>query len=186
MNIFYIFSKKIIEIFKISKKNKSRIGTSPVVSNVILASTTLLIGFIMIGSTMNWSVTTSMEYKIATEKAIASQKSNMIIEHVQIINNKAYIYLYNIGKIPLRIVCVNIYKLGEAPPPPNYELKTFTDGKTLLDINEFKCLIEDIDSSLIGNSLVIRVYAIALTLFDPNNPGKNIEWGIKIDYFYNV
>jgi hypothetical protein len=186
MNIFYIKSKKIIGIFKINRKNRSKIGTSAVVSNVILASTTLLIGFIMIGSTMNWSLTTSMEYGVATEKAIASQKSNLIIEHVQIIDNKAYIYLYNIGKIPLRIVCVNIYKLGEAPSSPNYELKTFTDGKTLLDINDFKCLIENIDSSLVGSSLVIRVYAIAFTIFDPYNPSKNIEWGIKIDYLYNA
>jgi hypothetical protein len=186
MNIFYIKSKKIIGIFKINRKNRSKIGTSAVVSNVILASTTLLIGFIMIGSTMNWSLTTSMEYGVATEKAIASQKSNLIIEHVQIIDNKAYIYLYNIGKIPLRIVCVNIYKFGEAPSSPNYELKTFTDGKTLLDINDFKCLIENIDSSLVGSSLVIRVYAIAFTIFDPYNPSKNIEWGIKIDYLYNA
>jgi|GEM_PF-4259962 len=186
MNIFYIKFKKIIEVFKINRRNRSKIGTSPVVSNVILASTTLLIGFIMIGSTMNWSLTTSMEYGVATEKAIASQKSNLIIEHVQIIDNKAYIYLYNIGRIPLRIVCINIYKLGEAPPSPKYELKTFTDGKTLLDINDFKCLIENIDPSLLGKSLVIRVYAIAFTIFDPYNPAKNIEWGIKIDYLYNA
>lgn len=165
---------------------KRKIGVSPVVSNVILASTTLLIGFIIMGATINWTLTTSMEYGVATEKAVASQKSNLIIEHVQIINNKAYIYLYNIGRIPLRIVCVNIYKLGESAAPKKYELKTFTDGKTLLDINEFKCLIEDIDPSLIGNSLIIKVYAIAYTIFDPNNPEKNIEWGVIVDYLYKI
>lgn len=139
----------------------------------------------MIGSTMNWTLTTSMEYGVATEKAIASQKSNLIIEHVQIIDNKTYIYLYNIGKISLRVVGVSIFKLGESKAP-NYELKTFTDGKTLLDTNEFKCLIEEIDPSLVGNILIIKVYALAFTIFDPNNPGKNIEWGIVVDYLYNV
>ncbi len=167
-------------------KLKRKTGISPVVGNVILASTTLLIGFIMMGATMNWTLTTSMEYGVATEKAVASQKSNLIIEHVQIINNKTYIYLYNIGRIPLRVVCVSIYKLGESATPKKYELKTFTDGKTLLDINEFKCLIEDIDPSLIGNSLIIKVYAIAYTIFDPSNPEKNIEWGVVVDYLYNV
>jgi hypothetical protein len=176
------------KLIKRKRKDKIflKIGISPIVSTIILVSITLLIGFIIMGFTMGWSLNSSREYGLEINKAIAQQKSNLLIEHVQIINNNVYIYLYNIGKIPLRVVSVNIFKLGETEPSPKYELKTFIDGSTLLDISEFKILVTSIDPSLIGNSLVIKVYAIASTIFDPFNPGKNIEWGVIVDYLYNA
>lgn len=155
---------------------------SNLVSSVIVAALALTMSFAIMGVALGWGLSTMQSARTSTGAGIAWQKSIVFIEHVYIQGGQATVYLYNPGKVGVRIFDITITNVGQTSNPMNglLELSGTADPKQLAP-GEFGWISVSIPGGL-TNNLVVKVYAVATTVYDPFNLGWNLEHGVVYEY----
>lgn len=103
--------------------------------------------------------------------SIMQQKSFLVVENVAFKDGDAYVTLYNCGDVALKVFCITIAEKGGMPTPEFRDIVT-------LGIQEAKTVT--VPCSLSGE-LLVRVDALPLELFVPDDPSLNVHWGVMIE-----
>jgi len=101
------------------------------------------------------------------------QESHLIVEHIAFDAADAYLTLYNIGKVPLRVTGVVVAEAGKSVPTPNFQ------SLASLDVQEAQTLT--VPCTVLDGDLIVKVYAVAAPLFHPEDPSQNVHWGIVVE-----
>lgn len=163
-------------------RKRSVSGVSNLVSSVIVAAIALTMSFAIMGVAIGWGLSTMQSARTSTGAGIAWQKSIVFIEHVYVQGGQTTVYLFNPGKVALRIYDITIANVGQTSNPTNGLLQlSGTADPNQLAPAEFGWLTVSVPGGL-TNNLVVKVYAAATTVYDPKNLGWNLEHGVVYEY----
>jgi len=150
-------------------------GVSYVVSAAIMTAVTVFLGLFLWGVVSGWAGVSAVGIVAETNKAIAQQRSILVVEFIDW--ERGIVWVSNPGKVDLVILSCTIYPRSASPPPISFQeiarVSASMDTAYPLEMGS-KC-------HLVGEKpYVIEIRAIALTIYNPNNPLENAQWMIVV------
>lgn len=152
-----------------------RLGVSYVVTVAIMTAITVALGLFLSGVVGSWASISALDVVEETNKAIAQQRSLLLIEFVDL--ERGIVWVSNPGRVDLVILSCVIYQQGPNPPPKTYQKLAVISASME---NTYPLRIGS-GCQLIGSPpYIIEMTAIAAPLYNDKNPIENIQWAIVV------
>lgn len=156
-----------------SKCPRSRRGDSTPTTSSLIAFVVTGLGLFIWGLSLSWTGISASNYGQEAAGDIMQQESQLVIEHIAFDGGNAYVTLYNIGKVPLRVTGIVVAEAGSSVPTPDFQ------ALASLDVQEAQTLA--VPCTVLDGDLLVKVYALAAPLFHPDEPSQNVHWGIVVE-----
>lgn len=156
-----------------SRRPRSRRGDSTPTTTSLIAFVVTGLGLFIWGFSMSWTGISASDYGQEAAGDIMQQESQLVIEHISFGSGNAYVTLYNVGKVPLQVTGVAVAEAGSSVPTPDFQ------ALASLDVQEAQTLA--VPCTVLDGDLLVRVYALAAPLFNPDEPSENVHWGIVVE-----